>query len=97
MAHRKARGWRVVLVSLLQKDDLVHLNSVWCFVGNGGIDPYSSPYIIPSNSLHNPFPHSLLSTRQSKLSPSEELRLPFPLRPRRLQVYVLAQRPGKAE
>ena len=28
-----------------------------CFlVGNGGVDPYSSPYIIPNNSLHNPFP-----------------------------------------
>ena len=23
------------------------------------------PYIIPNNSLHNPFPHSLLRTRQS--------------------------------
>ena len=29
------------------------------------MDPYSGPYIIPNNSLHNPFPHSLLSTRQS--------------------------------
>ena len=28
------------------------------------MDPYSSPYIIPNNSPHNPFPHSLLSTRQ---------------------------------
>ena len=25
------------------------------------MDPYSSPYIIPNNSPHNPFPHSLLS------------------------------------
>ena len=25
----------------------------------------SSPYIIPNNRLHNPFPHSLLSTRQT--------------------------------
>ena len=24
-------------------------NTVWCFVGNGGMDPYSSPYIIPNN------------------------------------------------
>ena len=39
--------------------------SVWFLVRNGGMDPYSSPYIIPnSNSLHNPFPHSLLRTRQ---------------------------------
>ena len=28
------------------------------------MDPYRSPYIIPNNSLHNPFPHSLLRTRQ---------------------------------
>ena len=33
-------------------------------VGSGGMDPYSSPYIIPNNRLHNPFPHSLLRTRQ---------------------------------
>ena len=32
--------------------------------GNGGMDPYSSPYIIPNHSPNNPFPHSLLSTRQ---------------------------------
>ena len=38
--------------------------TVWCLVGNGGLDPYSSPYIIPNNSLHNPFPHSLLRTGQ---------------------------------
>ena len=31
------------------------------------MDPYSSPYIIPNSSLHNPFPHSLLRTRQSAL------------------------------
>ena len=29
------------------------------------MDPYSSPYIIPNSSLHNPFPHSLLRTRQA--------------------------------
>ena len=29
------------------------------------MDPYASPYIIPNNSPHNPFPHSLLRTRQS--------------------------------
>ena len=31
------------------------------------MDPYSSPYIIPDNSLHNPFSHSLLSTRQFRV------------------------------
>ena len=31
-------------------------SAVWCLVGNGGMDPYSSPYIIPNNSPHNPFP-----------------------------------------
>ena len=54
----------------------------WCLVGNGGMDPYSSPDIIPkmgewipivvqiewdripNNSPNNPFPHSLLSTRE---------------------------------
>ena len=39
---------------------------VWFLVGNGGMDPCSSPYIIPNNSPHNPFPHSLLRTRQLK-------------------------------
>ena len=34
--------------------------TVWCLVGNGATDPYSSPYIIPNNSLYRPFPHSLL-------------------------------------
>ena len=27
------------------------------------MDPNSSPYIIPKNSLRNPFPHCLLRTR----------------------------------
>ena len=39
--------------------------TVWFLVGNGGMDPYSSPYIIPKYSPHNPFPHSLLRTRQT--------------------------------
>ena len=29
------------------------------------MDPDSSPYIIPNNNPYNPFPHSLLSTRES--------------------------------
>ena len=29
------------------------------------MDPYSSPYIIPNNSPHDPFPHSPLRTTQS--------------------------------
>ena len=28
------------------------------------MDPYSSPYIIPNNGPHNPFPHPPLRTRQ---------------------------------
>ena len=28
------------------------------------MDPYGSPHIVPNTSLHNPFPHSLLRTRQ---------------------------------
>ena len=28
------------------------------------MDPHSSLYIIPNDSPHNPFPHSLLRTRQ---------------------------------
>ena len=35
----------------------------WCLGGNGGMDFYSSPYIIPNNNPSNPFPHSLLGTR----------------------------------
>ena len=29
-----------------------------------GMDPYSSPYIIPNDSPQYPYPHSLLSTRE---------------------------------
>ena len=38
----------------------------WCLGGNGGMDPYSSPYIIPKNNPYVPFPHSLLSTKELK-------------------------------
>ena len=38
--------------------------TVWFLVGNGGMDPYSSPYIIPNYSPKNPSPQSLLSTRE---------------------------------
>ena len=33
-------------------------STVWCVVGNGGMDPYSSPYIIPIvvSIVHSPFP-----------------------------------------
>ena len=47
------------------------LKTVWYLVGNRGMDPYSSPYIIPNIRLHNPFPHSLLKllrTRQKSSS-----------------------------
>ena len=33
-------------------------------VGNRGMDPYSRPDVTPHNSPHNPFPHSLLRTKQ---------------------------------
>ena len=44
----------------------------WCLVGNGGMDsydsplrvPYSSSLRVPYSSPYNPFPHSLLSTRE---------------------------------
>ena len=49
----------------LEMSDLGVGSSVWCLVGNGGMDPYSSPYITPNNSPPNPIPHSLLSTRES--------------------------------
>ena len=31
------------------------------------MDRYYSPYIVPNNRLHNPFPHSLLSTRELRM------------------------------
>ena len=37
------------------------------------MDPYSSPYIIPNNSPHNPFPHSLIGTRQYTLQEAQLL------------------------
>ena len=45
-------------------------SSVWFFVGNGGMDPCSSPYTIPNNSPQYPFPHSLARTRESRESVS---------------------------
>ena len=36
------------------------------------MDPYSSPYKFPNNSLHNSFPHSLLRTRQMIQAPTIE-------------------------
>ena len=34
-------------------------SSHWCLVGNGGMDPHSSPFILFNDNPHNPFPHSL--------------------------------------
>ena len=39
------------------------------------MDPYSSPYITPNSSPHNPFPHTLLRTRQNSWSDGLGLRL----------------------
>ena len=41
----------------LELMEVPHLGSisVWFLVGNGGMDPYSSFYIIPNKSPHNPF------------------------------------------
>ena len=33
------------------------------------MDTYSRPYIIPNNNVYNPFPHSLLRTREKIRSP----------------------------
>ena len=38
---------------------------VWCLQREEKIDPYSSPYVTPNSSPHNPFPNSLLRTRQA--------------------------------
>ena len=38
--------------------------TVWCLVGKGGMDPYSSSFLIPNSSPNNPFPHSLLRATQ---------------------------------
>ena len=38
-------------------------SSIWCLVGNGGMDPCSSTYILSNSSLHNLFPHSPLRPR----------------------------------
>ena len=46
------------------KEKQVPEMSPWCSAGNGGMDPYSSPRTIPNTSLHNPFLHSRLRTRQ---------------------------------
>ena len=51
--------------------------TVWFLVGNGGMDPYGSPYTIPNNCLHNPFPHSLPRTRQSKTPYRSLYRIPY--------------------
>ena len=38
--------------------------TLWFLVGNGGMDPYDSPLRSPIVSPKNPFPHSLLRTRE---------------------------------
>ena len=56
--------------------------SVWCLVGNGGMDPHSSLYIIPDSGPHNPFPafpHSLLSTRQELWHDLRTQKAQYPL------------------
>ena len=40
--------------------NLIQTFTVWCLVGNGGMDPYNPQ----QKKLHDPFPHSLLRTRQ---------------------------------
>ena len=49
---------------MLFRPDALDAVSPWCLGGNGGMDPYSSPYIIPNKNPYSPFPHSLLSTRE---------------------------------
>ena len=49
--------------------------TVWFSVGNGGMDPYSSPYKIPNNSLHNPFSLSCYEPDRGVLLPSDGLLL----------------------
>ena len=50
------------------QDYIVNSRALWCgpwfLVGNGGMDPYSSPYVITNIGPQYPFPHSLLRTRQ---------------------------------
>ena len=48
----------------IQKAHRRDRSTVRCLLGQWGNGPYSSPYTIPNNSLHNAFPHSLLSTRE---------------------------------
>ena len=43
------------------------------------MDPYSSSNIVPKCSPHNPFPHSLLRTRQKTLNPKAYRFLFHPL------------------
>ena len=38
--------------------------AVWCLGGSGGMDPHSTPYIIPNDNPYNLLPHALLSTRE---------------------------------
>ena len=53
--------------------------TVWFLVGNGGMDPYSSPYIIPNHSPHNPFPTKNQTDEVPQpRGPSHTPRLHFP-------------------
>ena len=64
VAHCDRRG-RVTYIPFVQSSSRMRLlsaskafaileqpHAVWCLVGNEGMDPYSSPYIIPIDSLH---------------------------------------------
>ena len=44
--------------------DKAGTTTLWFLVGNGGMDPYDSPLRSPLVGPNNPFPHSLLRTRE---------------------------------
>ena len=47
----------------------------WFLVGNGGMDP---PLKVPYSSPNNPFPHSLLRTKEKKAKPKQSSGLQVP-------------------
>ena len=66
-SHKKAVGDKAHAGGFRECNAILHTLmplSVWFLVGNGGMDPFSSPYRIPNNSPPHPFPHSPLRTRQ---------------------------------
>ena len=65
ITHIVILTYTVFLVTFMSFSDLVHHDPVWFLVGNGGMDYGDNYWGLYRGYYRDPFPHSLLSTKQS--------------------------------